>query len=193
MNKSESKYLNTSKRMYTALFQLITEKDFNSINVKELCNKAKINRSTFYSHYNNLNELLEESKKYIMNDFVSNFDQTTLFMDQPKELSDEIIINLYLTPYLKYIKDHKLVFKLFVENLKTFNVDEYYKFLLEHVLIPSIKKKGIDDKKKIDYLSRFYLTGITSIVMTWLNNNCEDDISYICDVILTCNKYSIFN
>ena len=55
--------------MNQALISLMEKQTFDSITIKALCEKAGINRSTFYSHYQNLTELLEggctESIPYI--------------------------------------------------------------------------------------------------------------------------------
>lgn len=53
MNKSESKYFNTSLLMDEALILLLEKKDFEYITIKEICEKAGVNRSTFYIHYEN--------------------------------------------------------------------------------------------------------------------------------------------
>ena len=39
---------------------LLNIKDFEYITVKDICLKAKVNRSTFYLHYLNVNDLLED-------------------------------------------------------------------------------------------------------------------------------------
>ena len=51
MNKSESKYFNTALCMDEALISLLKVKDLEYITVKEICEKAGVNRSTFYLHY----------------------------------------------------------------------------------------------------------------------------------------------
>ena len=73
MNKSESKYFNTALLMDEALLQLLEKKDFAFISVKEICQKAGVNRSTFYLHYENTNELLEETIERLNERFVSSF------------------------------------------------------------------------------------------------------------------------
>ena len=55
---------------------LICEKDYEKITVKELCEKARINKKTFYHYYSSLDDLLSEmqaelSAKYI--DKVKNY------------------------------------------------------------------------------------------------------------------------
>ncbi len=61
MNKNESKYFNTANKMHDALIQILDRKDFEYISVKEICEAAGVNRSTFYLHYDNLNDLLWET------------------------------------------------------------------------------------------------------------------------------------
>ena len=53
MNKSESKYFNTALLMDEALLLILEKKEFEFISVKEICDKAGVNRSTFYLHYEN--------------------------------------------------------------------------------------------------------------------------------------------
>ena len=61
MNKSESKYFNTALLMDEAILYLLHEKKFEYITITEICKKAGVNRSTFYLHYDNTNDLLSEA------------------------------------------------------------------------------------------------------------------------------------
>ena len=57
MDKNESKYYNSSIKMNNALINLLDKKDFEDITVKEICQTASVNRSTFYLHYDNTYDL----------------------------------------------------------------------------------------------------------------------------------------
>lgn len=50
MKKSESKYFNTALRMDQAFLELLEKKDLEYSTVKEICEAAGVNRSTFYLH-----------------------------------------------------------------------------------------------------------------------------------------------
>lgn len=56
MTKSESKYFATAAKMDEAFLE---KKDFAYITVKEIYAAAGVNRSTFYLHYETINDLLE--------------------------------------------------------------------------------------------------------------------------------------
>ena len=73
MNKNESKYFNTAVRMDEALIALLEKKEFSYITVKEICDTAGVNRSTFYLHYENTGDLLKETTAFVLDDFSSYF------------------------------------------------------------------------------------------------------------------------
>jgi AcrR family transcriptional regulator len=62
VKKSESKYFNTALLMDEALLILLERKDFAFISVKEICDKAGVNRSTFYLHYENMDDLMKNAR-----------------------------------------------------------------------------------------------------------------------------------
>ena len=70
MEKSNSRYFKTAKEMDLALIALLKKKSFDYITVSELCKQAAVNRTTFYLHYENLNDLLCETAQYLLDDFL---------------------------------------------------------------------------------------------------------------------------
>ena len=74
MNKSESKYFYTARLMNESLLFLLEKKDIDYITVKEICEKAGVNRSTFYLHYDTIDDLFKETIERLNNDFMSSFE-----------------------------------------------------------------------------------------------------------------------
>ena len=60
----------TIEGIKTAFEELIAEKDYGNITVKELCDRARINKKTFYHYYETLDSLLFEMKTEISAAFV---------------------------------------------------------------------------------------------------------------------------
>jgi len=48
----------THKLLWEALMTLMTEQEFETISVKEICDRAMVHRTTFYKHYEDKYELL---------------------------------------------------------------------------------------------------------------------------------------
>lgn len=111
MTKSESKYFNTARMMDEALIELLCKKDIQYISVKEICEKAGVNRSTFYLHYETISDLLEETIEHIQEEFQKSFHiGAEDFIEEIDKmpLNELILINdKFLQPYLNFVKEHK--------------------------------------------------------------------------------------
>lgn len=59
MNKNDKRFLYTERLLRDTYCAMAAELPITKISVAELCRRAKINRGTFYLHYNTCDELLE--------------------------------------------------------------------------------------------------------------------------------------
>lgn len=67
----------TKAALEEALLDLMAEKPIDRISVKELCDKADVNRSTFYAHYGSPQELLDSITGALINEFTAIKDSYT--------------------------------------------------------------------------------------------------------------------
>lgn len=185
MNKSESKYFNTAVKMDKAFLELLSEKDFEYITVKEICKKAGVNRSTFYLHYETIADLLDESVKYMFNDFSRHYSSSDIVSKISESPLDELIfINSdYIIPYLQYIKNNKKLFMTAVSHAGTLQLDNTYKRLFENVFSPILMRFSVPENER-KYTIAFYVNGITALIIEWLKNDCSDSIEDIAGVII---------
>ena len=189
MNKNESKYFNTAVKMDKALITLLEKKDFEYISIKEICEVAGVNRSTFYLHYENTVDLLNETTKYILDSFLTYFSvdrQSITIQYQDCKLQDLIFITPeYLSPYLTFIKENQRIFKTSLRHLGSMNFDKVYNKMFEFIFNPVLDRFKFPEHER-EYVLKFYLTGITAIVMEWLKNNCKEPIEDITRIIIEC-------
>ncbi len=189
MNKSESKYFNTAKKMNLALISLLKTKSFEYITINEICKTAGVNRSTFYLHYENTYDLLEETTRYILDNFLSYFtqeDKAISFNVQTCTLGElNFISDKYLTPYLSYIKDNKEIFEAAVNNIKSFDFENVYKRMYIHIFDPILERFNYPENDR-KYVMAYYLNGVTAITLEWIKNHCENSIEEISKIIREC-------
>ncbi len=189
MDKAKSKFKNTANKMNMALIKLIEKKSFSEINVSEICEEAGVNRSTFYAHYQNTYDLLKETQQNTMLRLNEYFAELGIVYQDPNYIPTEeleLISPKFLIPYLTFIKENRKLFKVYMNNLSNFEVEDAFDGLFKYVLKPIFYKKGIKDQAFMQYISKFFLTGITAIVNHWINNDCKDDLKYICEIIILC-------
>lgn len=76
---------NTRSAIHASLFQLSKTKDIHRITVKDICELAQINRSTFYKHYESLqmlvNEISEEKAQKLIDEYERIFHSSPSFFE----------------------------------------------------------------------------------------------------------------
>lgn len=114
----------TKRLIHEALLKLLTTQPITKISIRELCQIAGINRSTFYNHYGSQYDVLNE----IAHNYLEETSYTIL-----NALQNGDKINVCLVKILKYIKQNITFLKLIL-------VQENYD-LLSHleVSLPSFQ------------------------------------------------------
>ena len=69
--KNQYHHLNRDQRAQIEILINENDKTFEEIKVSDICKKALINRSTFYSHYNDKYELLVDFINVLKEEFVN--------------------------------------------------------------------------------------------------------------------------
>ena len=189
MNKNESKYFNTAIKMDEALITLLEKKDFEYITIKEICDTAGVNRSTFYLHYENTSDLLKETTRYIIDKHLAYYeiDQKRISLQFETCKREELlfITDEYLEPYLTFIKDNQRLFKISIKQFNSLSMNEVYSKMFDHIFSPILERFHVPEKERA-YVMKFYLTGVFAIVMEWLDKNCSDDMKTVIKVITDC-------
>lgn len=189
MNKSQSKYFNTALRMDEALITLPEKKELEYITVKEICETAGVNRSTFYLHYETISDLLEETVAMINERFLSYFPQTeeaVLGGMGHRELKDLVLVSReYLLPYLRFIRDNKKIYRAAFRNPTNMQADARYGDLKKHILGPILERFQIPAAHRPYYIA-YYIEGIIAIVKEWLRQGCADNPEILADITEKC-------
>ena len=189
MNKSQSKYFHTAVKFNKALLALLEKKPFSYITISEICKEAGVNRSTFYLHYENLSDLLQETTEYVMKDFASYFSVDTEGISSRLIHSDledlNFISDQYLHPYLQYVKENRRIFQAVLTQPMQFKTNAVYQRLFEHVFNPILARFQYPHEHR-KYVMMFYLNGLTAIVKEWIQDGCEQSIEEISEIICVC-------
>lgn len=191
MNKSESKYFHTALCMDQAFLALLEKKAPAYITVKEICEKAGVNRSTFYLHYESIHDLHVESIQYLQNQFLEHMnshDVGTAIVDRLRTcpVSELYLVTPeYLRPYLTFIRENKRLFSTVLENPSAFLMEDWYKRLFQNVFIPILERYRVPEADR-PYLMAFYIRGLIAIITQWLKGDCIDDLEHIIALTQQC-------
>lgn len=98
MAKEDLRIIKTLESIDNALLDSLKKKPFNKITVGMLCEKARINRTTFYKHYRDKYDLLDDYISRIMSEFKKEND--VVFVDADPDTINE---DKYKLPFRKTV------------------------------------------------------------------------------------------
>ena len=188
MNKSESKYFHTALCMDEALISLLKEKDLEYITVKEICEKAGVNRSTFYLHYDTIADLVNEAIETVNQRFMSYFADTKRIAEELDhiDLSNLVLITRdYLEPYLRFVSENKDLYRAAFRNPKEMQANVKYGYIKKYIVEPILKRFGVPDAYWSYYIA-YYIDGTVAIIKEWLETECRDSVEMIAAVVEEC-------
>ena len=188
LNKSESKYYNTACLMDEALILLLEKKEYSFITVKEICEKAGVNRSTFYLHYETIDDLLSECIEYVGNKINKKFSNKVINKQVIKDskLEDLLLITPeYLLPYLEFLKENKAIYKIVYSQPNVFKEQYVVNHLHKNIFEP-ILNRFLVPKNEQKYMMSFYLSGMGALMVEWIKNDCKEDIQTIINILMKC-------
>lgn len=90
--KEDLRARRTKEFIRKAFEEMICEMNYEQISIKELTERANINRKTFYLHYNTLDDLLRE----VQNELAQAFIERTKGLEHPRDL-DKITREFFLS------------------------------------------------------------------------------------------------
>ena len=175
--KHDLRYIKTEKAIRKTFHELLQEKDISKITVKELTERAEINKTTFYAHYETLPDLVNTLETENINYIINNLDQVQLLYTNPDLFIDNLYHNLKDCNIAKISQNgNKNV--AFLKKLK----ERIEKELEEQQIHP-------EDYKKIAALLLFVFHGIIGIA----NADIDDEITLNTIKLFVKNGISVNN
>ena len=162
-NKKENRRVRLTKRMIQdSLIELLNDKPIEKISIRELCQLADINRTTFYNHYGSQYDVLKEVGENIANSIVCSSTQESEGVSLPLETQVSLICH--------YLQEHPAEANIL---LKYFTADDaiirdmLLKRLSEgQIRYPIFMERYDENTKKL--LFQFLIHGIYNLIRCWI-------------------------
>ncbi len=82
----------TKRSIYNAFIEIRSKKPLERVTVKELCDKAQINKSTFYVYYEDVYDLSDKIENEIMDKIIQSIDSPEDIIDDPDVFTRELFL-----------------------------------------------------------------------------------------------------
>lgn len=181
--KSDARVRYTLMVIKNSFLELLKEKPINRITVKEICEASEINRTTFYNHFDNPFDLMEQIEEEIF-EYIR-----TLIMR--KSYND--ITSLY-TDILYILKDNHTLYQV----IGSYHGDHsfYNKIfsLCYEQNFPMLKEKYPHLNETQQNLLFYYITqGYSGAVSYWFNTGMKESpeqvADFICKITLSITQF----
>jgi len=151
----------TKQMLKTALIELMETKPLSALTVTDLCSLADVNRSTFYSYYNDIYGLLNEIEEDMINQV-----PVGAVSNQPVGLNDRLIDDF--TAFFGYVRHHAREFNIllqggnhsFKERLMD-NVMQHFRDNLKHSENPLLTR----------WVYIYAMNGVIGLVRDWMDRD----------------------
>lgn len=178
MNKvNNKKRKNSVEKIEKVFLQLIQTKEIEQISVTDICKKANLNRTTFYSNYIDIYDLADKIRKNLENDVLNLYSE-----EREKKYNSNNFLKLF-----RHIKENQIFYKT------------YFKLGFDENFIISeydyVQASLYYDNVSIDYHIEFFRAGINAIIKKWLYGGCKETPEEIFEIIKSeyKNKTSFFD
>lgn len=188
-NSGDKRSLQTKKIIKDTLSDLIEEKGFNEISVTDLTRRANINRGTFYLHYADKYDLLEQVEEELIKEIqehTKNLDCLDLLNINLVSDSDPFTIKL-----LEYIKENAS----FIKAILGPKGDPMFRIKLKKLIEANLFEKQLSSEYnpgnmlvEEEYFISYVLSAHLGVIMHWLENDLEKSPR---DIALMLSKLSM--
>lgn len=153
--------------------KLLKIKPISKITIKEICEEADINRATFYAHYKDQYDLLQQIENDIVEDinqYLGSYDLRNA-SEVPAEMLDKV---------LEYIKANSEIFDVLLNSNGDMKFQQEITNIIgrQHFMLQSAK--GDAD----EYVYLFYANGSIGIILKWLKDGMKKPVREITQLIV---------
>lgn len=173
----------SKNNMYQALVSLLQEREFEKITVIDICKRAKLNRMTFYNHYQDKYDLFNDLLKLVLNDLYNHYNNLAKDLSFSKNTYE--CLKIFATILVDLVYDNQtLVHNIFK------NEDSLASYILKTTINETFMKvvdtSGIKQKNNfpIPLIVSFFSGGTGEAFSYWLNHKDEitkeEFLDYLC-------------
>ena len=159
----------THKFLWDPLMSLLAERDFESITVAAICERAMVHRTTFYKHYEDKHGLLFNGIQDELNALFEAFDSA---VDKPLEIDEEPDSMARFVIVFEHVLKRERFYRLM------FTGDGFGKFstLLRKSLADRferrLRREGKHTSMPIALNAQLHAAAMVTMIAWWLENDC---------------------
>lgn len=180
MKKEDRRVRFTRKLLTQAMLELLKDQHITKITVTMLCDSADVSRGTFYSHYQDPLDFLQQI-------------EFGVYQELEKHLSSQTVPQVRMKHLLDYAAKNKDMFEVMLGENGTRKFQEDMMSLAQNTSDGMMQR--IEDARLYAYVQRYSVTSAISVLQLWLEDgmpeSTEDMAALVLGLIHKGTEYAI--
>lgn len=154
---------NSEERMEQAFLTLLPDKAESKVTVKVICERAHVNRTTFYAHYLDVYDMVDHIQARKQKQVVAMIDATLL-----PDLSNFVAV---IATLFEFVKDNRAFYQMYLAHHSGILV-------VESQVLRDFAAKNLPElpaeKTARQYRMAFFVSGLGAVMRRCLRNGCVE-------------------
>lgn len=176
MTKENQRVALSKRLLKDAVMELLPKKHISKISVSEVCERAEINRTTFYRHYQTPHDILLELEL----DFVKQF------YEAPIDTTEAADMRKHAARLCCFLYDNRESVKVFIRNNTDSDFTQIFQNFADGFLASRkvLYKGAAVDADTLRLMTTYFAYGIYALVRQWLLEDIAKSPEDIADLIV---------
>lgn len=172
----DKRVLYTRQTLKASMLKLLEKLPLEKITVKGLCEFAGINRSTFYAHYNEPKDILNELTWEVIS-------QLKRHLNENDYLNPTQDTKRAMTELLTYIEQNQVTFKILLYAEYDHDLFEAILLMAQDQIVSASSRYAHLSEREQKYIKHFAVSGTLSVLKAWLEDHCPESPKVIAELI----------
>lgn len=173
--KDDRRVKYTKMVLKESFIKLLEKKDISQVSIKEICEDADINRTTFYAHYTDQYDLLRKIENELLDNIGAHLDQ----------IDGNINAVALAEKIFDYLKENAKLCKLLLSERGDFTFQKRVMMLVYDKIITEITDTKKITKEDAEYVYAFTITGCVGIVQKWLDEDMKKSSYFMAEMVIS--------
>lgn len=175
MKQIDMRITKTKNAFHLAFFSLLQEKTFEEMTISMICLQAKINRGTFYRHYETKEALFEEIMEQISDDLIQAY-------YEPYEVNPKLTpatLDYTSIGIFQHIQDYKDFYRIVFGKDSTIRLHSIFYEKFKELMLDIIAFQTDENLLNAELSASYHAYAIIGMIVEWVNKDFCYSVEYM--------------
>ncbi len=175
--KNNQRARNTDETIIRVVYGIMVDenKPVSGITVREVCERAGINRSTFYAHYLDMYDVVERVERTMSEGLTKSF---------LRKLEDGQSLGACFEALFEFVREYRQFYRLYFQTTgRSGVIGIAWELLQDRTQAISYESFGYRSEEEMRYHGEFFIYGLSAMLRHWIERDCRESPQEMLDIL----------